>query len=119
MSKDKDFDEFAQALRRLPVPISCFSDGACCPWCGAVKNTVTFGMNVCEECDRSYAFGYPDWHDQKDPISWVPFPSYEFDALGGKADLIPVFRPNKRLQEIYFRKSEEQLGMFADVTKPN
>lgn len=114
-----DMEEFSKAIRRLPNPVSCFSDGACCPWCGGVKKTVTFGMNNCEECGKSYAFGYPDWHEEKDPVSWVPFPFMEFEALGGRADLIPEFKPNERLQKIYFQKAEERLGVWADMSSAN
>lgn len=115
----KEDDEFWKAVRRLPDPVTCFSNGACCPWCGGLAKTVTFGMNNCEECGKAYAFGYPDWHDGKDPVSWVPFPFAEFDACGGRADLIPEFKPNDRLKEIYFQKSEERLGVHADMSKAN
>jgi hypothetical protein len=114
-----DHEEFSKALRRLPLPVSCFSNGACCPWCGALNKTVTFGMNGCVECGKEYAFGYPDWHSEKDPVSWVPFPWREFEACGGRADLIPEFKPNERLQQIYFQKTEEHLGRHADMTTPN
>lgn len=114
-----DHEEFSKALRRLPVPVSCFSNGACCPWCGGLNKTVTFGMNNCIECGKEYAFGYPDWHPEKDPLSWVPLPWREFDACGGRADLIPVFEPNDRLKQIYFQKSEEHIGRHADMTTPN
>ncbi|EHK57674.1 hypothetical protein MAXJ12_08719 [Mesorhizobium alhagi CCNWXJ12-2] len=78
-------------------------------------------MNNCEECGKSYAFGYPDggWHEGKDPISWVPFPFREFDATGRRADLLPVWEPNERLKEVYFRKAEETLGVYADTAQAN
>ncbi len=115
----QEADEFGRALRRLPQAVSCFSNGACCPWCGGLNKTVTFGMNNCEECVQPYAFGYPDWHEGKDPVSWVPFPFTEFSALGGRADVIPEFKPNDRLKAIYFQKAEEHLGVHADTTTAN
>jgi hypothetical protein len=107
-------DEFKKAIKKLPPPVSCFSNGACCPWCGGLSKTVTFGMNNCEECGKAYAFGYPEWHSEKDPVSWVPFPWKELDATGGKASLLPDWKPNERLQQIYFRKAEENLGEYAE-----
>jgi hypothetical protein len=115
----RDEEEFSLAVRKLPQPVSCFSDGACCPWCGGISGTVTFGMNACVECEKPYAFGYPDWHAGKDPVSWVPFPFSEFFALGSSAELIPDFHPNKRLLEIYFQQAEESLGIHADTARPN
>lgn len=106
-------DEFTKAIRRLPPSLSCFSDGAGCPWCGCLHQTVTFGKNTCEECERPFLFGYPDWHEGKDPISWVSFPWAAFDALGSRADILPEWKPNERLQHLYFQKAEECLGVSA------
>ena len=117
--EDDKHAEFRKALGRLPVPVTCYSNGAVCPWCGALHQTVTFGRNECVECERPFCFGYPDWHESKDPISWVEFPWKAFDALGGKADAIAPWQPNKRLQQIYFDKSEERLGTYADPSRPN
>lgn len=117
--EDKERDEFVKAMRRLPVPITCFSNGAACPWCGAIHKTVTFGLNSCIECERPFAFGYPDWHTSKDPISWVNFPLKEFSALGGRADALAPWEPNERLKAHYFQKAEEHLGVEADGTTPN
>lgn len=111
--KDKAYEEFAKALKRLPPPLTCFSDGAACPWCGALHETVTFGKNVCRECERQFFFGYPDWHEGKDPISWVDFPWAAFYALGSRADLLTSWEPNARLRHLYFQKSEEKLGVSA------
>ena len=112
MAED-DREEFRKAIAKIPVPISCFSDGAVCPWCGCHHRTVTFGMNRCEGCQRSFGFGCPDWHEGKDPISYVNFPHMEFHALGGKAKYLDEWKPNDRLKEIYFQKSEETLGVRA------
>lgn len=106
-------DEFAKALKKLPPPLSCFADGAGCPWCGKLHRTVSFGKNICEECDRPFLFGYPDWHPGKDPLSWVNFPWAAFDALGGRADVLPSWEPNERLRHHYFQKAEESLGVSA------
>lgn len=110
---DKETAEFAKALKRLPPLLSCFSDGAGCPWCGFVHRSVTFGKNHCEECARPFLFGYPEWREGEDPVSWVEFPWAEFDALGGRADLLPEWRPNERLRHHYFHMAEEQLGVSA------
>jgi hypothetical protein len=119
MSDDKARDEFVEALRRLPRPISCFSNGAACPWCGALHATVTFGPNSCVECERPFYFGYPEWHSGKDPVSWVHFPYKEFEALGGRASVLAAWQPNDLLKQHYFQKSEEQLGVSADRSNPN
>lgn len=111
--------EFSKALRRLPPPITCFSNGAVCPWCGSIHKTVTFGPNACVECERSFLFGYPDWHEGKDPISWVHFPFKEFEALGGKSEALAPWTPNDRLKAFYFQNSEEHLGAWADASMPN
>lgn len=113
--KDKKWTEFTKAVSRLPPPVSCFSNGACCPWCGGLNKTVTFDrMNDCIECERSYAFGYPPWHDGRDPVSWVPFPFREFSAVGERADMITNWEPNDRLKAIYFEKAEERIGLSAE-----
>lgn len=113
-------EEFRKALTRLPPPISCFSNGACCPWCGGLAKTVTFGMNNCEECGKPFAFGYPEWCESKEgPQSWVPFPWREFDAVGHRADCLPDWQPNERLKEIYFQKTEERLGVWANQRVAN
>jgi hypothetical protein len=119
VERDKEREEFTKALKRLPPEVSCFANGACCPWCGGLNKTVTFGMNNCQECGKEYAFGYPDWHEGKDPVSWVPFPWREFDALGKRADVLPEWKPNERLQRIYFQKTEERLGVYADERRAN
>jgi hypothetical protein len=119
MSRDAATEEFSRALRRLPPPVPCFSDGACCPWCGSVSASVTFGMNSCEECGKGFAFGFPEWSDGKTPVSWVPFPWKEYYALGERADLLPTWEPNERLQAIYFEQAEERLGIYADRSAPN
>lgn len=116
-----DHEEFTRALARLPPPISCFSDGAACPWCGCLHATVTFGHNECQECGHGFLFGYPQggWHEGKDPISWVEFPWRAFDAMGQKASALKDWKPNERLQRLYFQKSEEALGIQADTSRAN
>lgn len=119
MADDAASVEFSKALRKLPPPVTCFSNGAVCPWCGSLHRTVTFGHNECDECSRPFGFGYPDWHEGKDPISWVQFPFKEFEAVGHRADALDDWKPNERLQQIYFQKAEESLGTYADETTPN
>ncbi|WP_319499313.1 hypothetical protein [uncultured Cohaesibacter sp.] len=100
---------FSAALGKIPPAIPCFSNGAICPWCGMLHETVTFGQNECTECRRQFLFGIPvgwetripDW-----PESWVDFPSHEFDLLGGNASLIPEFVPTDRLKEIWKQVDE-------------
>lgn len=116
---DSKTAEVRKALSRIPIPVTCYSNGGVCPWCGALHKTVTFGANECNECSRPFYFGYPDWHEGKDPVSWVAFPWKEFYALGERAEALAPWQPNKRLQEIYFQKSEESLGTYADESKPN
>jgi hypothetical protein len=118
MSEEEDA-EFIRAMRKLPRPVACCADGAVCPWCGALHRAVTFGQNQCDECDHGYSFGYPEWHEGKEPISYVPFPWREWEALGQRADLIENWSPNKQLQQLYFKQSEEQIGILADLSKPN
>lgn len=118
MSGDNEAEEFARALRKLPRQVACFSNGVVCPWCGWLHETITFGNNECGGCSRQFAFGYPDWHEGKDPVSWVNFPWKEWDAFK-RADLMERWSPNKRLQEIYFQQAEEKVGRWADTTKPN
>jgi hypothetical protein len=110
-----DIDEFRRAMRRIPPPVSCYSNGAVCPWCGWIHKTITFGKNCCLECNRPFRFGYPKggWHEGKDPISWVDFPFREFEAVGGRSAALENWVPNEQLKEIYFEKSEESLGVFA------
>lgn len=119
--KDTSKEEFCKALMKLPVPVSCYSNGAICPWCGCLHETITFGVNACMECERPFSFGYPEagWHEGKAPISWVNFPFKEFDAVGGKASALSDWKPNERLQRIYFEKTEEHIGVYADASKPN
>lgn len=112
--KDKPSPEalaFAEAFRRIPIPVTCFSDGAACPWCGLLHRTVTFGQNECLECKRPFWFGYPDWHSGKDPISFVPFPFKEWDALGGNPAMLEDWKPNDRLKRLYHMKVEEKTGI--------
>jgi len=119
MDDNQDREEFRKALSRLPRPVPCFSDGACCPWCGEITATITFGMNNCEECGKAYAFGYPDWGEGKEPMSWVPFPWKEYYALGERAELLAPWEPNKRLQTIYFEQAEQHVGIQANMERAN
>lgn len=113
-----DYDEFRKAIKKLPPPIRCFANGAACPWCGAMHETVTFGEMGCVECGKAFCFGYPDWHGDKEPISYVNFPWREWDALGQKADMLPDWKPNDRLKHHYHQKVEEYTGIEPDYSKP-
>ena len=110
--------EFTKAMAKLPRPIVCFANGVVCPWCAELHKTVTFGRNECAECHRTFFFGYPDWLEGKEPVSYVNFPWREWDAFK-RADLMENWAPNKRLKEIYFQQTEEQIGMFANTNQPN
>lgn len=116
--QDAEAQEFAKAMARIPRPVICFANGAVCPWCGSLHKTVTFGANECVGCHRSFCFGYPDWLEGKEPVSYVPFPWKEWDAFK-RADLMENWVPNKALKEIYFRQTEEQIGIFANAGQPN
>ena len=96
-----DDANFWEALRRLPRPIPCCDNMAFCPWCGCDHRTVTFGRNSCTECARPFWFGIPDWVDGERPVTWVEFPFYELQALGGSAELLPKWSPNQRLKKLY------------------
>ena len=108
------YDEFYKAVKKIPPPVSCFSNGVACPWCGYLHRTISFSMNNCEECGRAFAFGYPEFHSGDDPVSWVPFPWREFHECGEKASLLEDWKPNERLQRLYFQKAEERLGVSAE-----
>lgn len=108
-----NMEEFKKAIAKLPPSIECFSNGAVCPWCGEVHKTITFGQNLCVECSRGFWFGYPDWYEGKEPISHVPFPHWEFDALGGKADLLPDWEPTELLKLHYHTIAERKTGIVS------
>lgn len=118
MNDAGDMSEFRAAMRRLPPPISCFANGAACPWCGVVHRAVTFGENECTECRKYFCFGYPDWHSGKDPISWVPFPFRAWDETGRKASMFPDWKPNDLLKSHYHDKAEEATGIRTHGSKP-
>lgn len=116
---DDGMAAFRAALKRLPRPIPDFANGAACPWCGALHQTITYGENACDECRRSFYFGYPPWHEKgQGPSSWVNFPHREFDALGQRPELLEDWKPNVRLQEIYFSMAEDRLGKRAKEGGP-
>ena len=101
-------DDFAEAFRRIPPPISAFANGAACPWCGSLHRTVTFGLNECHDCKRPFRFGAPDWAEPDGAImSWVDFPHREFDELGRKPNLLPPWEPTPLLIAHYRQKERE------------
>lgn len=114
--KMTEIDDFRRAMLRLPPPIECFANGAVCPWCGWVHQTVTFGANICIDCKRAFTFGYPPWG--ADLSSYVPFPWREWDALGRRADLLPEWAPNDHLKHHYHIKAEDRTGIYADRSMP-
>lgn len=111
-------DEFAKALRKLPPSISCFANGAACPWCGVIHRTVTFGEMTCAECRRAWCFGYPDWHVGVDPISYVNFPWKEWDAMGRRADILEDWQPTDLLKAHYHQQMEDRTGIYPNEGKP-
>ena len=108
-------ENFQKAIRKLPPPVPCFANGAICPWCGAVHATITFGENTCIECGKFFAFGYPDWHQGDDPISHVPFPWKEFEAVGQNPDALPDWEPNDRLKSHYHDIKERETGIVSPM----
>lgn len=105
---DADTKAFTEALKRIPPPLSAFANGAGCPWCGALHQTVTFGLNTCQDCARPFCFGAPDWADPDDSIvSWVEFPHREFDALGRRPELLPPWSPGPVLIALYRQKQRD------------
>ena len=119
MTSDDSHEEFRAAMKKIPPPISCFSNGAACPWCGVLHRTITFGENNCQSCGQYFCFGYPDWWEGEDPCSFVPFPFKEFYECGEKASMLKDWTPNDVLKALYFQKSEERLGVYADTSTPN
>jgi hypothetical protein len=118
--REAEYAEFSKALAKIPRQVPCYSNGAVCPWCGKLHGTVSFiEANVCTACDRSYLFGYPDWHEGKDPISYVNFPWKAWDAFGHSAEHIGNWEPNDQLKSIYFQQTEERIGIYADAATPN
>lgn len=111
-------DEFRLAMAKLPPPLTCFSDGAACPWCGWMHATITFGGNNCADCGRAFSFGYPPWDSGKEPMTYVNFPWREWDALGRRADLLPDWRPNDLLKSHYHDKAVEVAGVYAGEGNP-
>ncbi len=94
--------DFAAAIRRLPPPLPVVSNGAACPWCGALHERMTIGWNDCEHCPRAFMIGHPP---EGDPdfilMTFVPFPWQAFHELGGRAGLLDDWTPNADLREIY------------------
>jgi hypothetical protein len=111
-------EEFKAALAKLPLPVTDYSNGAVCPWCGELHRTITYGGNNCQSCARFFCFGYPDWDAGPGPMSWVPFPWKEFDAVGQKASALADWKPNDVLQAIYFEMAEKRIGKSASDGGP-
>lgn len=104
---------FVEAFQKLPPAVPCFANGAPCPWCGEVHATITFGDNVCVVCNKYFCFGYPDWHTGADPISHVPFPWKEFDAVGQNPDTLLDWEPTDLLKSHYHDIKERETGISA------
>ena len=67
---------------------------------------------------KLFCFGLPDWSESKGPVSWVPFPFKEWDALGRRADILYDWKPNDRLKEYYHKIVEENTGIRTDYSRP-
>ena len=79
-----------------------FTDSVPCPWCGWFHETITFGDNVCSDCNKPFTFGVPDCSEDGKLYSYV-FPSLkEQQALEKRPSLLGTFTPNERLRAIYF-----------------
>ena len=111
-------DEFKKAFCKLPPPVPDYANGAVCPWCGEIHQTITYGENNCQSCAKFFCFGYPDWDSGPGPISWVPFPWKEFDAVGQKASAFADWQPNEVLRAIYFEMAEKRIGRTAGEQVP-
>lgn len=118
MTLSKKLSEVSKAFAKLPPPISCFANGAVCPWCGSLHETITFGDNLCDGCQKPFGFGYPEGYDGKDPASFVAFPWKEFDALGGRSSLMPDWKPNDALKSHYHQKAEERSHVKSTESNP-
>jgi hypothetical protein len=100
---DWETSQFRRLLQGLPPSIPMFSDAAACPWCGSLHTTITIGRNQCQECGRAFFFGFPPWGARFEnlPESYVHCPHKEFEEMGKRGDILPVFKPNGRLTRLY------------------
>lgn len=108
-----EISSFCEALKRLPPPMTDFSNGAGCPWCGWLHTTVTYGDNQCEACGRGFQFGHPDWTDDNECWTWVAFPHRQWELLGRRMEVIAKWIPNEIIKALHFQKAEEALGVSA------
>jgi hypothetical protein len=95
-----------QWLARLPhpLPATVWSDGAACPWCGSANATVTYEViNNCCDCERPFWFSIPPWADDTQLYTWVHPTAKDQQLLDKNPTLFPLWEPNDRLKEIYFR----------------
>lgn len=99
---------------RTPPPLRPYREGAACPWCAECHETITFGINICEECGKSFIFGFPPWENDNIALSWVNLRYEEENLLIKNPDLMPVFEPNERLKKLY--KAYEMYDDFAKAT---
>lgn len=121
--RNYDSAQFHRLLRGIPYPITMFDNCVFCPWCGHQHYTVSFGENECEDCHKGFTFGVPPWGSSvgERPETYVNCPHTEFDEMGKRGDILPLFEPSDRLKDVY-----EQVKEFwppsidgADVTKVN
>jgi hypothetical protein len=117
--KDWEDANFREMLRRLPRPLPCLSNGAVCPWCGELHQTVTFGENGCQHCNRGFMFGYPQWGSTLDhsPETYVDVPWAEFYALGQSAHHFPAVPVSDLLKEQH-KHVDEMLAEAKGKTLP-
>lgn len=115
MENKPDSEDVARVLQliylRTPPPLRPYEDGAACPWCGYCHEQITFGDNICAECQKAFLFGFPPWDDGP-LISWVHLKYEEENMLISNPDLMPVFQPNERLKKLY-----EHYQVFGDYQK--
>ncbi len=96
----------------IPNPLPLYDDGAACPWCGELHETITFGENLCLFCKKVFIFSCPPWLTDDSEgrfFTWVHLTSADNEMLMRNPDALPPFKPNKRLQNLYFELRAEKL----------
>ena len=106
--RDYELSQFSRLLRGIPYPIPMFDNCVFCPWCGSMHETVTFGENECDECRKIFIFGVPHWGSSFEgrAETFVNCPHKEFEDMGRRGDILPLFEPNEKLKDVYRQVKE-------------